>query len=346
MHLGVDGRALCGQLAGIGHCVHEILLRLEVERISIFCAPSLPSIELRASWDVRVARLPRQVALKWKFREWALQSNIDVFWAPQTLLPHFGRKIPTVSTVNDLNHLLVPKTMSWGTRLAHRLWFETDVNAADVVVAISDGTAHRLRRAYKRDARIARPGVGADFFPRSSEDRARIRKIYSLPEHYLLAVSTLEPRKNIAALIAAHQHLFSKGEAPPLVLVGKSGWKTSKDSLQRPGIHLLGYVPTADLPALYSAASGYLMPSLYEGYGMPVAEARACGCRVMATDIPELREAAANQGIFVQPTEEGITSGIRTLLTSPAGAATPKTRWEDAAAIYLQAFKDAIERKH
>ena len=108
-----------------------------------------------------------------------------------------------------------------------------------------------------------------------------------------------EPRKNIPTLVKAYLQLRSQRSMPDLVLAGQKGWGSDESLLSGPGIRSLGYVEERDLPALYSGATAFLMPSLYEGYGMPAAEARACGCRVVATDIRELREAAGDQAIFV-----------------------------------------------
>jgi len=102
-----------------------------------------------------------------------------------------------------------------------------------------------------------------------------------------------------------------------LVLVGGKGWKDQKlsqmiEGYKGAGILPLGFVPDQDLPALYSGAKAFVFPSIYEGFGMPVLEARTCGTTVVATDIPELREAGGPYGIYVSPNSEELKKGIMT----------------------------------
>lgn len=124
-----------------------------------------------------------------------------------------------------------------------------------------------------------------------------------------------------------------------MVLAGQAGWKN--DPLQAKvaeaktagaQIQLTGRVPDEMLPALYAGAEVVVMPSIYEGFGLPVLEARLCGARVVATDIPEIREAGGNQAIYVQPDSAGIQAGIRLALVSPRpdpeGNAPDVPRWD------------------
>lgn len=342
-HLGIDARSLSSQLTGIGTYVYEIIKRLEIRKITLYTAPTRLSVELPKHFHTKSWRLPRQVALKYAFAGEIKRDRIDVFWAPQTLLPSAHRDIPTVSTIHDLNHLYVPETMSWGTRLAHKLWFNQDIHQADVLVCNSVATATRVEREFGLRSLVSRPGVSEDFYPRDQQEIDFARKTYELPPTYLLAVSTIEPRKNIPNLLEAHDFLFRRGEAPPLVLVGRSGWQPDMASQQaREGVVYTGYVDRQLLPAIFSGAAGFVMPSIYEGFGMPAAEARACGCRVMTTDTPELREATGNLGIFVETSTESITEGIRELLKSPTHPPSRQFTWEAASEVYMQAFKAAL----
>lgn len=342
-HLGIDARSLSNQLTGIGTYVYEIIKRLELRKITLYMAPTRRSFGLSEHILIKSWRLPRQVALKYAFAREIQRDKVDVFWAPQTLLPSTPKSIPTVSTIHDLNHLYVPETMSWGTRLAHKLWFNRDIHRANVLVCNSVATATRVEQEFGLRSLVSRPGVSEDFYPRSQDEIDFARKTYNLPQAYLLAVSTIEPRKNIPNLLKAHEFLFRRGEAPPLVLVGKSGWQPGMiDHQARDGIIYTGYVDRQLLPAIFSGSVGFVMPSIYEGFGMPAAEARACGCRVMATDTPELREATGNCGIFVDTSIESIIEGIRDLLKSPKAPPCRQFTWEKAAEVYMQAFKAAM----
>jgi len=342
-HLGIDARSLSGQLTGIGTYVYEIIKRLEIRKITLYTAPSKISAELPNHFDAKSWRLPRQVALKYAFGGEIKRDRIDVFWAPQTLLPSNRQSIPTVSTIHDLNHLYVPETMSWATRLAHKLWFNRDIHKADILVCNSAATATRVEKEFGLRSLVSRPGVSEDFYPRSQREIDYARKVCELPSTYLLAVSTIEPRKNIPNLLKAHDFLFRRGEVPPLVLVGRNGWKPGMAGQQtQEGVIYTGYVDRQLLPAIFSGAAGFVMPSIYEGFGMPAAEARACGCRVMTSDTPELREATGELGIFVETSTDSIIEGIRNLLKSRPHPPSRNFTWEAASEVYMKAFKSAL----
>lgn len=340
--IAVDARPLCSPLTGIGHYVNEILRKLSVDgrfRFILYCAPRPPVVTLDRSWETRTSNLPRQVTSRLIFGRWAAADKAEVFWATQTLAPSMTPGV--VSTVHDLNCLLAPQTMSWGTALAHKLWFERDIKSADRVVVNSQGTSDRLARAFGKHANaVAIPGVAPRFTPAACSDSSSLKAKYDLPDSYLVAVGTLEPRKNIPILLEAHTALYSNGLAPELVLVGRAGWKMDRSSLVRVGTRVLGYVPDHELPALYAGAAALVIPSMYEGYGMPAAEARACGCPVIATDIPELRESAGPDAVFIEPTMDGIAQGILRALQAPRPRPTDPQRWDQTADVYGELFAE------
>jgi glycosyltransferase involved in cell wall biosynthesis len=275
-----------------------------------------------------------------------------VFWAGRTLHPRLGRRVRTISTVHDLNHVLVPETMQLSTRLSHQLWFEPDVRHADVVVANSQGTADRLRERYQLSAAaVIRPGLAKRFAPSTDDahDVGELRALGVRPP-YLLTVATLEPRKNVESTFRAFMELRQSGQLShhQLVLAGANGWQNQAlDRAIEDACHLgvvrTGYVPNALLPTLYAHADAVLVPSLYEGFGMPALEARACGARVIVSDVPELREAAGSEAIVVAPTVAGIRDGI---VRAVAGAPMPEPaafEWlEHSWALGAKQLKDLI----
>lgn len=179
------------------------------------------------------------------------------------------------------------------------------------------------------------------FVPQSAEAIQACLALYDLPDSYLLTVAAWEPRKNLERLVRAFTELRESGVLPDrkLVLVGTRGGRGRRALTelldQDAGQHVMciGYVPDEHLPVLYAGAEVFVLPSLYEGFGLPVLEARACGARVVTTDIPELREAGGSEAIYVEPTTEGIQEGI---LTAVARKTHPPMRsvlptWEQGA---------------
>jgi glycosyltransferase involved in cell wall biosynthesis len=200
-----------------------------------------------------------------------------------------------------------------------------------------------LRRHLGRVAEgVVVPGIGHEFRPAAREVVESCRKRYGLEAPYLLSVAAWEPRKNLALLTESFLDLKLQGHLPGhrLVLAGQEarrGMDDLRSLLRRDGgrdVVSLGYVPDADLPALYSGADALVLASSYEGFGMPVMEARACGTRVVATDIPELHEAGGDEATYVQPTRAGIREGILAALAGARpGSRSVLPTWDRGAGI-------------
>lgn len=282
------------------------------------------------------------------------EDDLDVFWASATLLPDLPEKVRTISTVYDLNHIVAPETMQWTQRWAHRIWFTSDVLAADRVLSISTGTAQRLSTLVGRQAAaVVRPGVSSAFRPPTPDEVMEVRRKYVLERPYFLTVGTQEPRKNLPLLIRAFSALHQEGKLQhsELVIVGSEGWGVGPCSLPsgvEPSapVRRLGYVPDCDLPALYGDTLAFVFPSTYEGFGIPVLEARACGAPVIATDAPEIREAGGPDALYVQPTLESLQHALlnagglpRSQTTDNGGLPT----WEEAARTFADILRNLVE---
>jgi glycosyltransferase involved in cell wall biosynthesis len=230
---------------------------------------------------------------------------------------------------------------------ANRLFFARDVRRADTTIAISQGTSDRMLKHFGRGASaIVRPSVGSAFRPQPDTVVKAVCSRYGIKGPYLLALSTWEPRKNFELLVRTFLNLKKEGrlEGYSLVLAGGRGWKDNRlvSLIQGEGNnHLmpLGYVPEEDLPPLYGGAELFVYPSLYEGFGIPVLEALACGTQVVATDVPEIREAGGFEPYYIEPTEEGLREGILRSIGS-ARDVTPPTydTWEKGASELARAF--------
>lgn len=357
-NIGIDGRCLSGELTGIGHYVHELIKELDVllpaARFFVYSpldlAVELPSNRwiYRTDGNRNIHRiLTGYMWLKFRCGKLAREDDLDVFWANRTLLPRLDARTRTVCTVHDLNHLLASKTMPVANYWAHRFWFDRDVRKAGSVITNSRGTASRLQELIGRTAdSVAQPAVAEKFRPQKHSEIDRVREQYELDSPYLLAVGTQEPRKNLHSLIDAFLSLKQRGELGGyrLALAGSRGWKNRQlasrlESDRSGSIRQLGYVPDADLPGLYAGADLFVFPSLYEGFGMPVLEARACGTRVVANDIPELREAGGQDSIYTGTTSWHIAEAILTALSSKeqfANAAGRGPTWRDSAVILAE----------
>lgn len=155
-------------------------------------------------------------------------------------------------------------------------------------------------------------------------DQGRLQAVrvkYGLPRDYVLFVGNANPRKNLRRLMSAFDRAKEQGIAHQLVIAGEQGWKFDREAalkgLRHPeDIRFIRYVPDEDMPALYSAASLFAFPTLYEGFGIPVLEAQACGTPVLTSDCSALPEVGGDGAFYVDPYDvESIFNGIQTVLT-------------------------------
>jgi len=350
MKIGIDGRYQGQPLTGVPRYVNELCKQLDLllptARFFVYALDSTDITLPSDRWILRTE--PRKALSKLKSNLWwkcfahrlVCEDRVDVLWCGTGLLPGFVGKIPCVLTVHDITFKLFPETVSLFNLWAFRLFFRRDVKRAHVLLANSEGTSRRVGELCGRRAdAVVRPDASPHFQPASIDQQERVRARYGLPGAFFLAVSTLEPRKNFSSLINAFLELSRRGKIGErrLVLTGKRGWhnqslaaRISENEAQ--GIVWLGFIPDDDLPALYSACEVFCMPSLYEGFGMPVLEARRCGARVVATDIPELREAGDDETVYCG-TEAGEIADaiIEALDTSPGAGGHPERSWQSEA---------------
>jgi glycosyltransferase involved in cell wall biosynthesis len=362
LRIGIDGDALRAPLSGVGHYIFNLCRELDalMPEASFIAYSRLPAAAVRLPsprWQLRrepisaFRRLPSFVWLKTRGRAMCAADRVDVFWAGRTLHPRLAAGVRTVCSVHDLNHLVVPETMQFQSRWSSRLWFREDILAADCVLANSSGTAERIRAMVGAKVRgVVLPGVSPKFYhsqlPRETEIQENLARL-GVKRPYLLSVATPEPRKNLDALLRAYIDLKRGGKLNEyqLVLVGPTGWKNRalKQRITEAsayGLVLAGYVPDEMMPALYAEADALVFPSLYEGFGMPVLEARTCGARVVTTDIPELREAGDEYVIYVQPNPEGIKAGVLRAIRLPKLPRAAGRTWEEGARILTSALRE------
>ena len=362
MKIAVDAFPLTGHITGIGRYVLEIcsmLDRLIPEAEFLLYSPKPLAVELPSErWRSRIGgdwTVSSYIWLKTVVTPMAEADGAQAFWATRTILPSRSPRFRTVATVHDLNYKVLPTSMPYLTLLAHRFWFERDLHRANAVVTNSQGTAARLLDVLGvRADGVARPGVASSFRRQPTAVVREFLKSLGVESPYFLAVGTVEPRKNFPALIEAYLSLKREGEISEyrLLIAGSRGWRdrrlrSSIAEAESQGVRWLGFVRDDELAALYAGAAAFVFPSLYEGFGIPVAEASACGTRVVATDLPELREAAGASGIYVEPTVEGIRSGMMAAVNTRTGnvatVSDTLSGWDNAAQVMVDQFKRLID---
>jgi glycosyltransferase involved in cell wall biosynthesis len=330
MRVGIDYTAAVRQGAGIGRYTRELVGALLETRepgrahaYTLFAAtgglpdgpariPSFPgvrrrSVNLSDEWMARLwhrARLPIPVEL--------LTGRLDVFYSPDFVLPPTLPGTRTLLTVHDLSFLhypdhFVPKLVRYLERVVPRSVARADRVLADSQATRSDLVQHLDVAPHKVE--VLYSGVDARFRPQPEPgERERVRARYGLGERpYVLAVGTLQPRKNYTGLIRAFGRLPTTRQVR-LVIAGGRGWlhePIEAEVARHSGrVQLLGFVEDGDLPALYRGAELFAFPSFYEGFGLPVLEAMACGVPVVCSNVSSLPEVAGDAALAVDPHDE------------------------------------------
>jgi glycosyltransferase involved in cell wall biosynthesis len=345
MRIGVDFTSAVRERAGIGRYARELvraLARLDRSNRYVLFVPRDAQADLLA-WDwpgnftvVRAPLSERLLAALWHRARVplpieALIGSTDVFYSPDFLLPP-TRARRTLVTIHDLSYVRLPECFPDVLRRYLDDAVPRAVRRADLILADAASTRRDLIEVYgvpSDKVLVLYSGVDARFHPDIPEsERARVRSRYCLREPYLLSVSTIQPRKNYVRLLEAWAKLISKSEFRNsnyrLVLAGRNGWmydqvyRTVKRLDLNDRVLFPGFVSDTDLPALYSMATLFVYPSLYEGFGLPVAEAMACGVPVVLSNVSSLPEVAGEAGLYFDPCDvDAMTDAIYRALSDP-----------------------------
>ena len=364
--VAVDARALVARPAGIAGYTRSLLLALAASgryryRAMAHARPS-GADELEAA-GIGVEHQPAPLGVLWqqlRLPRRLTRGDLDLLWSPLGTLPARS-PVPTVVTVHDLTPVLLPELHRLKVRWSMLPFLERSIAGAARVVADSRSTAADLARQFPWSVDktvVVYPGVDPVFWPATAERVAEIRHELDAASGYLLAVGTLEPRKNLGVLVDAWETLRDRDPTfPPLVVAGGYGWRSRRlaarlESLAGHGLTWLGQVSPELLVELYQGALALAYPSLYEGFGLPPAEAMACGVPVVASDRASLPEVVGDAGLLVNPERpEELAHALRRLVAEPAlrqelGRKGLERcalfRWERAAAEIEEVFAPAM----
>jgi glycosyltransferase involved in cell wall biosynthesis len=335
--IGFDYTAAIHQAAGIGRYARELALalsRLDSISLRLFTegAPRHPPAGLPpgCTWCPSIlserthARLWHRLRLPIPIELWT--GKIRLFHATDFSLPPTLPGTRTVLTIHDLSFEHFPHDTMPGMLGYLKSVVPRSARRADVVIAVSEATRQDIIACYgiaPEKVRVVPHGVSLRFTPSSEPISDELRAKYYLPdEPFILSVGTLQPRKNhlrLAKALALMRH------PAPLVIVGGRGWAydevkevVEKLSLVKRVI-FAGFADDDDLPALYRSATVLAYPALFEGFGMPVLEAMACGTPVVTSNASSLPEAAGDAALLVDPLDEGaIAAALDRLLEEPA----------------------------
>lgn len=260
-----------------------------------------------------------QVLLPWL----VARSDVGVFHLPANVGPLLAPR-PTVVSVLDMAVFRFPAYFRTWQRLSWQFLLPRIARSSKVVLTISEYSKSEIVSTLGIPAEkvlVTYPGAAPQFKPRDPAEVEAVKRKYGL-DRFLLTVCTLEPRKNLPHLFRAYQRLRQRGIDLPLVHVGSQGWlydeilaEPEKLGIQ-PDVRFLGHIPLDDLAGLYNAASAFVYPSLYEGFGLPVLEAMQCGCPVISSNAASLPEVTGDAAVLVSPHDaDALVEGMVTVLT-------------------------------
>lgn len=369
MRIGIDARMAYYSKAGIGRYVINLVKALRElnppEEFVILqsCKDKTPLVtppfKVHYLWTPSHHRL-EQITLPLEL--WP--RRITLLHSPDFIPPFHFRGL-SVITVHDLAFLIYPQIL---TRDSIRYYgqIEEAVERADHIIAVSEWTKKDLvERLGVPEGKITVVYEAAEETYRPldpQEARRKVREIFGLEQRFILFVSTIEPRKNVPTLLKAFKIVRERcREEVKLVLVGGKGWLSENvfelvDKLNlRKEVIFLGFVPSEKLLYLYNAASLLAHPALYEGFGLPILEAMACGLPVVASNVSSIPEVTGSAAMLVDPEdEEALAAAIRRILKEPEFAQGLREKglkraslfsWKKTAAQTLEVYRKVLKEK-
>jgi alpha-1,3-rhamnosyl/mannosyltransferase len=281
-----------------------------------------------------------------------LTHGADIFHS-SGLTRHPPRRARLTATIHDMTCWLMPELHPAANLRADRN-FEAILRRADRLIAVSESTktdAVRVLGLRPEKITVIHSGIAAPFFDVSGEAIDTVRARYGLHLPFVLFIGTIEPRKNIDMLLDAFEALPAAVRREfELVMAGPMGWASAETAARVRTVRYLGYIPEPDIAPLTAAATIFAYPSLYEGFGFPVAQAMAAGTPAIASNVSSLPEITGDAALLIDPRSPGeLRDALSRLLLSPTlraelaakGRARARAfRWETCAAQSLVFFQE------
>jgi glycosyltransferase involved in cell wall biosynthesis len=370
MKIAVDARPLSIQMTGIGRYTHSLLNAMtsfgqewilysdahfetalsERDNVTIRCGDSTPGSVSGLVYSQGV------------FRSWLKNDSADLYWSPRHHLPLWlNRDTPQVLTIHDVVWKRHPETMQISTKCLENLLMAPSIRQADKIICVSEFTRTEVAEFWPRQAGKCVAIRSGGLNPENVREFGQQNEYNADSVPYILFVGTREPRKNLAGLLKAFAELTKQyASGLDLVIVGAKGWGSSDldshftTSSMRARVRFEGYIEDLALQRLYVNAECLVMPSFYEGFGLPVLEAMQVGTPVVVSQGGALEEIAGHAGVLVDPySTKSIVNGISSILndkdfrkklSQKAFIRAEDFSWEKAAKETLAVFQSQVTK--
>lgn len=373
VHIGLNAHLLSSQAgyrsAGIHNVIHQLLTHLPQFAPDDWHFTAMIGAENSADYShisMKRTALNTESPSKRIVWEQAIQpfqlGDYDLYHAMAFVAPLFLLK-PMVVTVYDLTFMRYPQRLTTARRLYLRMFTEITCKRAKRITVISHSTKQDLVDLLDIPAeKIDVTHLGYDrenIHPLSAETVAAFKQQKGLPDRFWFFLGTLEPRKNLVTLIEAYAQL-PETERLPLVLAGGKGWMTDSifEAVERHGlgdvVSFVGFIPTEDMALWYNSAEVFVYPSVFEGFGLPVLEAMACGTPVITSNVSSLPEVAEGVGLCLSPHDINLwTEALQRVYHDATWRAEASEKglhkaqqfdWANTAQATINSYRHALER--
>ncbi len=359
---GYDSNGLPNRVGSSEVC-YELLVQLEkIDKKNeyIIYLPSESTSDMpapRAGWRYEIIPNTKLWTILGLTRALITNRDLDVFFSPTHYGPFFA-PCPQVISILDLSYKYFPDLFKKKDLYQLLLWGKYSIKQAKKIITISQSSKSDIIKEYE-----AKPEKVVVVYPGIKQDKTTKRKMdslkgkYNIEGDFILFVGTLQPRKNLVRLIEAFKKVSSDYKDLKLVVIGKKGWlfeeifKAPLESGIENRVVFLDFVPDEDLPEFYRKAKCFVLPSLYEGFGLPILEAMKYGCPVLTSNISSLPEAGGDAALYFDPYRvDDIAEKIkqvlkdkklRDIMIEKGYEQVKKFSWEESAKQVLEVLEEA-----